>query len=69
MGNTLLRAPACRVDRWVRKHGRDEEGHNAHPTPTVASYNYQLIGIPLWDEIYSLCGLYLFHPGIKIQPG
>ncbi|KAF8229104.1 hypothetical protein L208DRAFT_1402680 [Tricholoma matsutake] len=41
----------------------------------MASYNYQLISIPLWDEIYSLlwivfipsvdeiyslCGLYLF---------
>jgi hypothetical protein len=31
---------------------------------TVAPYNYQLIGIPLWDEIYSLFGLYLFSPGI-----
>jgi hypothetical protein len=31
---------------------------------TMASYNYQLIGIPLWDEIYSLFGLYLFPPGI-----
>jgi hypothetical protein len=31
---------------------------------TMASYNYQLIDIPLLDEIYSLCGLYSFPPGI-----